>query len=201
MSIAKEGYPYIFVLFGLTLIFFVLRHHWVGVVFLILALFVTYFFRDPHRSFAGNEKQIASPADGKVISVRREDGCEALSIFLSVFDVHVNRAPMTGTITDVNYQKGKFLVAYDERASTENERNSVTMERDGYSVRFVQIAGLVARRIVFWKKEGERVSAGDRVGLIKFGSRVDVFFPEGSKIAVRVGDRVRAGETVLGELP
>lgn len=201
MSIAKEGYPYIFVLSGLTLIFFVLGYRWAGACFLVLALFVTYFFRDPSRQFTGNEKQVASPADGKVISIREENGSQALSIFLSVFDVHVNRSPLSGKITDVDYHKGKFLIAFDEKASTENERNSVTVDRDGQKVRFVQIAGLVARRIIFWKKEGDQVSTGERVGLIKFGSRVDVFFPKGSKISVHVGDRVRAGETVLGELP
>jgi phosphatidylserine decarboxylase len=123
-----------------------------------------------------------------------------VSIFLSVFDVHVNRAPSSGVIKEISFMKGKFLFAFDERASIENERNVVTLDHGGIPVRFVQIAGVVARRIVFWRKVGEALKTGERVGLIKFGSRLDVFLPPGSTITVKKGDRVIAGETIIGEL-
>jgi phosphatidylserine decarboxylase len=200
MSIAKEGFPYIAGTFILAVLSFVLGFNIVGAVLVFLALFIVFFFRDPERSFQITEGQVLSPADGKVLSVRREGDREALSIFLSIFDVHVNRAPTAGKITNIDYHRGKFLIAYDERASAENERNSITIDHSGKTVRFVQIAGLVARRIVCWKHEGDSINAGERVGLIKFGSRVDVFLPAGSKIQVRVGERVKAGATVIGEL-
>ena len=201
MSIAKEGYPYIAILGVLAIIAFIAGWKWPGLALLVLTAFVIFFFRDPDRTFEGTERQIASPADGKVVSVRQENGQEAISIFLSVFDVHINRAPISGNVTAVDYYKGKFLLAFDERASGENERNSITMEGQGHQIRFVQIAGLIARRIVCWSKPGENLAVGDRIGLIKFGSRVDVFLPAGSKIYVKRGDRVVGGKTPLGELP
>ena len=201
MRIAREGYLFIIPLFLIAILLFALKIVWAGLIFLILGSFCTFFFRDPERIFRGTEKQVASPADGRVVSIRNENNHEALSIFLSVFDVHVNRAPVSGVITEISYTKGKFLFAFDERASIENERNSVTMDHNGIVVRFVQIAGVVARRIVFWRKPAEFLNVGDRVGLIKFGSRLDVFLPPGSRITVKKGDRVRAGETVIGELP
>jgi phosphatidylserine decarboxylase len=201
MSIAKEGYPYIAILGVAAIIAFVLGWKWPGIALLVLTGFVTFFFRDPDRKFEGTARQIASPADGKVVSVRQEDGQEVISIFLSVFDVHINRAPISGKISAVDYYKGKFLLAFDERASGENERNSITMEGQGHKVRFVQIAGLIARRIVCWSKPGENLKVGDRIGLIKFGSRVDVFLPAGSKVFVKRGDRVVGGKTAIGELP
>ena len=201
MSIAKEGYPYIAILGLLAIIAFIAGWKWPGVALLVLTAFVTFFFRDPDRTFEGTARQIASPADGKVVSVRQENGQEAISIFLSVFDVHINRAPISGNVTAVDYYKGKFLLAFDERASGENERNSITMEGQGHQIRFVQIAGLIARRIVCWSRPGQNLAVGDRIGLIKFGSRVDVFLPAGSKIYVKRGDRVVGGKTPLGELP
>lgn len=166
-----------------------------------LALFTAFFFRDPERNVQASAGQVLAPADGKVLSVRNENGQEALSIFLSIFDVHINRAPIGGRITKIEYKPGKFRIAYDERASSENEQNSITIERDGTMVRCVQITGLIARRIVCWKKEGDTLAAGERIGLMRFGSRMDVFMPAGSKIQVRAGDRVRGGLTVVGELP
>ena len=201
MRIAREGYPYIISLFLIAILLFVFKFNWAGFVFLFLGAFCTFFFRDPERLFRGTEKQVAAPADGRVVSIRQENNNEALSIFLSVFDVHVNRAPVSGKITEVQYVKGKFLFAFDERASIENERNSITMDHQNIAVRCVQIAGVVARRIVCWSKVGDFLKVGDRIGLIKFGSRLDVFLPAGSKITVKKGDRVRAGETVIGELP
>jgi phosphatidylserine decarboxylase len=201
MRIAREGYPFIIPLFLIAVLMFALSIVWAGIIFLILGAFCTFFFRDPERIFHGTEKQIAAPADGRVVSVRSENNFEALSIFLSVFDVHINRAPVSGTITEILYMKGKFLFAFDDRASIENERNSVTMDHNGILVKFVQIAGVLARRIVFWRKPGDVLNVGDRVGLMKFGSRVDVILPAGSKVTVKKGDRVRGGETVIGELP
>src|SRR5688572_19678240 len=201
MSIAREGYPYIAILGVAGLIALIAGWKWPGAGLLVLAAFVTFFFRDPDRKFEGTEREVASPADGKVVSVRQENGQEAISIFLSVFDVHINRAPISGEISGIDYHKGKFLIAFDERASLENERNSITMTRKDQTVRFVQIAGLIARRIVCWRKPGENLAVGDRIGLIKFGSRVDVFLPKGSKVYVKRGDRVIGGKTPLGELP
>ena len=201
MKIAKEGFPYIAVLVLLGIAAFWVHWVWLAIVLIALALFVTFFFRDPDRTFSGNEREIASPADGKVVWIRNENGLEAISIFLSVFNVHINRAPIAGKITNVEYHKGKFLIAYDERASVENERNSITMDHNGHMVRFVQIAGLIARRIVCWRKPGETLAVGDKIGLIKFGSRVDVFLPSGSKVYVKEGDRVYGGKTALGQLP
>lgn len=169
-----------------------------GLPLFILAAFCLYFFRDPDRAVpAGNVA--VSPADGKVVVVRPEDGGTRISIFLNVFDVHVNRTPISGRITKVEYQKGKFLVASKEAASTENEMNTVTVEGDGSRVVFKQIAGLIARRIVFWKKPGDTVQRGERVGLIKFGSRVDIWFGPEWEIAVRTGERVSAASTVLAK--
>ncbi|HSE43361.1 MAG TPA: phosphatidylserine decarboxylase family protein [Acidobacteriota bacterium] len=200
MRIAREGYPYIIPLFLISILLFAFKIYWAAALFFVLASFCTFFFRDPERIFRGTEKQIAAPADGRVVSIRKEDNYEAVSIFLSVFDVHVNRAPSSGVIKEISFMKGKFLFAFDERASIENERNVVTLDHGGIPVRFVQIAGVLARRIVFWRKVGEALKTGERVGLIKFGSRLDVFLPAGSSITVKKGDRVRAGESVIGEL-
>lgn len=201
MTIAKEGYPYIAILAIPGIVALIAGWVWIGIILLGFAGFVTFFFRDPHRVFSGTDREIASPADGKVVWIRSENGLEAISIFLSVFDVHINRAPVSGLISAIEYYKGKFLIAFDERASVENERNSITMDHNGQVVRFVQIAGLIARRIVCWRRAGESLAVGEKIGLIKFGSRVDVFLPAGSKIYVKRGDRVIGGKTALGELP
>jgi phosphatidylserine decarboxylase len=199
MSIAKEGYKYVVFLAAIGVIGFGFGFPFVGLLFLALALFVLFFFRDPERIFQGGPGKVVSPADGKVVSIRKEGGQDVISIFLSVFDVHINRAPVSGTITDVQYRPGRFLVAFDERASRENEQNSITIEQDGHQLRFVQIAGLIARRIICWRRKGEKLQIGERVGLIQFGSRVDVFFPEGFKVTAQVGHKVKAGETIIGE--
>lgn len=201
MTVAKEGFPFIFGLAMPSAICLALGFPWIGGVLLALALFVAFFFRDPRRNFQPAPGQVISPADGKIVSIRQEQGQEVLSIFLSVFNVHINRAPIGGKISKIDYKPGKFLVAFDERASSENEQNSITVEDGSKAVRFVQIAGLIARRIVCWKKEGQMLAAGERIGLIRFGSRVDVFLPPGSGIRVRLGDKVKAGVTVIGELP
>ena len=163
----------------------------------LLALFCLYFFRDPERTVPDGAVAV-SPADGRVVSVKADaPGRTRVSIFLNIFDVHVNRTPISGKITSVEYQTGKFLVASREGASAQNEQNIVTVEGDGTRVVFTQIAGLIARRIVCWKKTGDLVRAGERIGLIKFGSRVDVFFGPEWDVAVNVRDRVAAGSSVI----
>lgn len=174
-------------------------------IFGLLAVFVAYFFRDPEREVPQDERLILSPADGLVVVVRPEDGNGSdggtlISIFLSVFDVHVNRTPISGTIVGTDYRRGKFLVANIERASLENEQNVITVENQYARVVFKQIAGLIARRIVCWKKKGDQVAVGERIGLIKFGSRVDVILPRQVKVLVEKGQRVKGGISILGKV-
>ncbi len=169
---------------------------WFALPLFLLGAFCAYFFRDPERlTPAGNVA--VSPADGKVVAVVPEGKDTRVSIFLNVFDVHVNRMPISGVIADVRYTKGKFLVASLESASTENEQNTVVVQGDGTTVVFKQIAGLIARRIVFNRKQGEFVRAGERVGMIKFGSRVDVIFGPEWQLQVSPGMRVSAGSSIL----
>jgi phosphatidylserine decarboxylase len=170
---------------------------WFGFPLYILAAFCAYFFRDPERPIPVGDVAV-SPADGKVVAVVAETPTQTrVSIFLNIFDVHVNRTPISGVITDVQYQKGLFLVASRDDASTRNEQNTVTIQGDGTRVIFKQIAGLIARRIVFDKKPGDIVTAGERVGLIKFGSRVDVIFGPEWVVQVSPGMRVSAASSVL----
>jgi phosphatidylserine decarboxylase len=165
---------------------------------LIVALFCLYFFRDPDRSIPSGPVAV-SPADGKVVAVKLEQptGMTRISIFLNIFDVHVNRTPISGKITGVSYHKGQFLVASKEEASSQNEQNTVTVEGDGTRVIFKQIAGLIARRIVFNKKVGDTVAAGDRIGMIKFGSRVDIELGPEWEILVKPGMHVSGGSSVI----
>ncbi len=163
----------------------------------LLALFCLYFFRDPERVVPAGRVAV-SPADGKVVQVKVEGpAATRISIFLNIFDVHVNRTPIGGRIAEVKYRKGRFLVASKERASSENEQNTVVVEGEGTRVTFSQIAGLIARRIVFNKRVGDMVTAGERIGLIKFGSRVDVVLGPEWEIEVQQGMRVQAGTSVL----
>jgi phosphatidylserine decarboxylase len=172
---------------------------------LLLAMFFLWFFRDPERQIPSVSGAVVSPGDGKVTEVASiQDGGvlrQRISIFLSVFDVHVNRSPIAGVIRDVRYQRGKFLNAMSSHSAEENEQNIVTVEGEGRTVVFKQIAGLIARRIVFNFKVGDRIECGQRVGLIKFGSRVDVLLDRDATIQVKLGDRVKGGATVLAILP
>lgn len=168
-----------------------------GIPLFLLAAFCLYFFRDPDREIPSGNVAV-SPADGKVVVVRQEGPKQMrISIFLNIFDVHVNRSPIAGKVVDVQYHRGKFLVASKAEASTENEMNTVTVEGDGSRVVFKQIAGLIARRIVCWKKVGDTIATGERFGLIKFGSRMDIILGPEWEIQVREGQRVSAGSTVL----
>jgi phosphatidylserine decarboxylase len=174
-----------------------LANPWFGLPLFILAAFCLYFFRDPERAIPAGPVAV-SPADGKVVAVKQESATQMrISIFLNIFDVHVNRAPIAGTIAEVRYSKGQFHVASREESSTENEQNVVSVRGEGTLVVFKQIAGLIARRIVFNKKLGDVVAKGERVGLIKFGSRVDVLFGPEWVVAVQPGARVSAGSSVI----
>lgn len=171
---------------------------WQGLPFFAVAAFCGWFFRDPERALPVGPVAL-SPADGRVVAVVPEaDRCTRISIFLNIFDVHVNRSPITGIITDINYQQGKFLVASRAIASAENEQNILTIRADdGTKIVVKQIAGLIARRIVCTKKPGDVVQAGERIGMIKFGSRVDVIFGPEWRVEVSPGSRVSAGSSVL----
>jgi phosphatidylserine decarboxylase len=165
-------------------------------VLLALAAFVAFFFRDPERVCPEDQLAIVSPADGRVIRIQPEEGGVRLSIFLTIFNVHVNRAPIAGTITQQEYRPGRFFVASDERASVQNEQLRITVSGER-ELTFALIAGILARRIVPWRKLGDRVSKGDRIALIRFGSRVDVMLPPGCDLLVRKGERVYSGRSII----
>ena len=197
MRIIADGIYYAcgFVLAGLALAYFL--NPWLGMTLYILAAFCLYFFRDPER-VAPPGRLIVAPADGKVVAVKELGGGETrISIFLNIFNVHVNRTPIAGKVTAVVYQKGKFLVASHEAASAENEQNTLIVENDHTRVVCRQIAGLIARRIICYKQAGERVEPAERIGYIKFGSRVDVIYGQEWTATVKVGDHVSAGSSVL----
>lgn len=200
-----DGYYYALSLVGAA----VLLGWLVGVIWalpvLVLATFFLWFFRDPEREIPQTAGAVVSPADGKVTGIWpvTENGVPQtrISIFLNVFDVHVNRSPTGGIIREVRYQVGKFGNAMNLTSAEHNEQNIVTVEGDGQRVKFKQIAGLLARRIVFRKNVGDRVERGERVGLIKFGSRVDVFLDASANLQVKIGDRVKGGSSVLAFMP
>jgi phosphatidylserine decarboxylase len=206
--IIREGLPFIIPLGIFTLIFSIVDIIWAASIFFIATCVVAWFFRNPEREFSEGEKSVISPADGEVIKIENSiesdflDGpMQKISVFMNVFDVHVNRLPYSGTVAHIQYNKGKFFSANLDKASELNERNSILIETDdGNKILTVQIAGLIARRIECWVKEGMQVRKGERFGLIRFGSRLEVFLPPDAIISVRVGDRVRAGETLIGWL-
>jgi phosphatidylserine decarboxylase len=209
MTIAREGFPLIGGFLAAAAVFFFLNLTWLGLLCSGLGIFTAFFFRDPERSPPQGSGVIISPADGRVVRVAPApptnpvgEGAQQVSIFMSVFNVHVNRAPMSGRIIAVDHRKGEFLPAFDEAASFRNEQNEVVVEADeGGRMAFTQIAGLIARRIVFRGAVGETLERGARVGLIQFGSRVDVVLPIHAQPRVTVGQRVRAGVSVIGEMP
>ena len=207
MKIAPEGLPFIAIALALAFLGAGVSMRAFGVL-LALAVFVTAFFRDPIREIPGGAGLVVSPADGKVVMIvptpaghPAGEGATQISIFLSVFDVHINRAPIAGTITDVVYNRGEFLPAFDDKASLRNEQNRAFIDGPDGRVGFTQIAGLIARRIVFRKKAGDVVGRGEQVGLIRFGSRTDLFLPKGSALRVKVGDRVSGGSSIIADLP
>jgi phosphatidylserine decarboxylase len=201
----RDGYFYAAPLIAAAILIGWLTNPAWSIVPVLLAIFFLWFFRDPDRAIPQQPGAVVSPGDGKVTDVSIVavgTGTRVrMSIFLSVFDVHVNRSPIDGTIRDVRYQKGKFLDARSPLSAEQNEQNTVTVEGEDQTVVFKQIAGLLARRIVFNPKIGDCVARGQRIGLIKFGSRVDVMFDSAAKLNVKVGDRVQGGATVLALLP
>jgi phosphatidylserine decarboxylase len=206
--IAHEGYP--FIVFSLVITIFIafLGIGWLAILFVFITFFIVWFFRNPERSFQEEEKVLISPADGKIIKIENVEvngtisgRFKKISIFMNVFNVHVNRAVYSGKIETINYLEGKFFSANLDKASLDNERNEIMIRsEDGHSIWMVQIAGLIARRIVCWVNVGTTIKKGERFGLIRFGSRVDVYLPEDSQISVKLRDNVKAGQTVLGYL-
>jgi len=203
----KEGYWFglpLLVIGGVSLSFGSALGITIGAVLVFLALFVFYFFRNPDRKIPMEPGVVVSPADGRVVVVKDEANAgrpgKRISIFLAVWNVHVNRSPAAGTITRLEYKPGKFLAAWAEKASLENEQNVFTLSSEYGEIVFKQIAGWVARRVVSWKKAGDTVGRGELVGLVRFGSRVDLWLPEGAEIAVKVGDNVKGGSSVIARM-
>jgi len=200
----RDGYLYAVALFAVAaLLGWLTRPPW-AIIPCLLAFFFLWFFRDPERTIPQDAGAVVSPGDGKVTDVSTvaagNEKQTRVSIFLNVFDVHVNRSPIAGVVREVRYQRGQFLNAMNTLSADKNEQNIVTLEGDGQRVVFKQIAGLLARRIVFYPKVGDRLERGQRVGLIKFGSRVDVVLDTSARVNVKIGDRVKGGASVLAYL-
>jgi len=173
-----------------------------AVVLFILAAFICFFFRNPERAIPEGNNLVVSPADGKVVRISKgTDGEQTISIFLNIFNVHVNRSPISGELKQLEYKRGRFKAAFDDEASRVNEQNVLTIQGEGIRVIVRQIAGLIARRVICWKRPGSTLQRGERIGLIRFGSRVDVVMPGHVKVLVNVGDRVKGGSSILGEHP
>ena len=207
--IAREGYPFIALFAFVTLVFALLGWAFLTLILLGLTLFTVYFFRNPERVVPVGEKLLIAPADGKIIYVGDaledrylKENVTKISIFMNVFNVHVNRVPCSGKVVEMFYSKGQFLNASLDKASNENEQAGILLETDsGQRILFVQIAGLIARRIVTYPVIGDLLERGMRYGLIRFGSRVDIYLPKSCDIQVTLGEKTIAGETVLGTLP
>lgn len=208
VPIAREGLPFILAAMFSTLIAAVLGWAVVSILLLALTFLIAHFFRDPERVCSAGETEIVSPADGRIISVKKVPSVRFLnkpalkiSIFMSILDVHVNRVPISGSLEGLHYRKGRFLAANHAQASEENEQNWLWIKSNsGLDVVITQVAGLIARRIVCWPKIGDRLVQTERFGMIRFGSRMDVYVPENSEILVFQGNHVYAGETVLCRL-
>src|SRR5205807_10242161 len=200
-SMVKEGYYFGVPPLALGGVGYLLHWYAAAAVLVFLALFIFSFFRDPERVIPSEPGAVVSLGDGRVVVVTDEENAgkpgKRVSIFLAVWNVHVNRSPVAGTITNMEYRPGKFLAAMRGRASVENEQNVFTLSTEAGEMVFKQIAGLIARRVVSWKKEGEKVARGERIGLVRFGSRVDVWVPKEAEILVKVGDNVNGGSSVL----
>ena len=196
----KEGFPFV----GITLliaIIFAFFQLWIGVaIFVLLTLFMAYFFRNPHRNIPTEPNIIVAPADGRVTRVEENEQGKFISIFLSPLDVHVNRSPIEGKVKKINYVFGKKMPATSNNASLINERNSLLIEGEKISVTCTQIAGIVARRIVCWSKEGDNLKRGELFGLIKFSSRTDLQMPANVDLLVKVDDKVKGGETIIARI-
>lgn len=208
IPVAAEGWPFILPLAIVTALLFAFGWKNVGSVSLALTLFVLFFFRDPERRIPEGEKVVVSPADGKVIVIKDiyepttlKQEVKQISIFLSVFNVHVNRAPIGGAIEDVKYHPGTFHVASADKASLDNEQTAMVITNGKQKILVKQIAGLIARRIVCYAKPGDAIKKGERYGLIRFGSRVDIFLPKTVELKVKLGDRIKGAQDIIGVLP
>jgi phosphatidylserine decarboxylase len=202
----RDGYIYGFSLLAVAVVLAWATGYWAwGIAPVLLAVFFLWFFRDPQRTIPSGPGLIVSPADGLVtetIQISTPEGPrQRISIFLSVFDVHVNRSPISGVLTNIRYQKGQYVNAMNPACAECNEQNIVAVRGEGMDVTFKQIAGLLARRIVFRPREGDRLERGQRVGMIKFGSRTDVIFPAEAELRVKTGQRVKGGESILAAMP
>ena len=201
----KEGYYFGLPPLALGALAFVLRWTIAGAILVFLAAFIFYFFRDPERFIPTDPAAVVSPADGRVVVVTDEENVgrpgKRISIFLAIWNVHVNRSPAAGTITSLKYSPGKFSAAMRECASADNEQNVISLSTDAGDLAFKQIAGLIARRVVCWKKAGDRVARGERIGLVRFGSRADLWLPRDSELLVKVGDHVAGGSSVVALWP
>jgi len=207
LPVAREGLPFMIAGVALAIIMGVFHLVFLALVISMITLFVVYFFRDPERSPVGNERAVLTPADGKILSVDKLDKGDhnfkhssiKISIFMSIFNAHINRIPIRGKVLDISYTPGKFFSANMDKASKYNEHNIITLEMDDdKKIVFVQIAGLIARRVACWVKERDNVEAGKRFGLIRFGSRLEVYLPANSEVTVQKGQKVKAGQTVIG---
>ncbi len=206
--IASGGYPFIILSLATTVFIAFFGIGWLTILFAFITFFIIWFFRNPERYFQEEEKAVISPADGSIIKIEDVEvngtisgKFKKISIFMNVFNVHVNRAAYAGEIEAIHYHEGKFFSANLDKASLDNERNEIKIRtEDGRFIWVVQIAGLIARRIVCWVNIGNKVQKGERIGMIRFGSRVEVFMPPDSRISVKLKDKVKGGETVLGYL-
>ena len=209
LPVAREGLPFIAVGLFLTILFTLFGLEILTLLAGLLTVFIIFFFRDPARRSQVSDKTVLTPADGTILRVQHfEDDDNPLgeptikiSVFMSLFNVHVNRIPIMGRVSEIIYHSGKFFSAHLDKASEKNEKNLIALQTgDGRKIVFVQIAGLIARRIVCWIKEGDHVKTGQRFGLIRFGSRLDIYLPKDTRVTVRPRAKVKAGESVLGYL-
>jgi phosphatidylserine decarboxylase len=200
LRLVKESIPYILVPAVLALVAAAVGYWYVSGVFIVVALFMAFFFRHPNRVPPSDPDVVVSPADGRVTRIEPQSPGTVVSIFLSPLDVHINRSPIPGRIVDMLYSRGKFLIATNEQASLVNEQNALTIEGEKITVVCKQIAGILARRIVVWKRAGDYLGLGEPFGMIKFSSRTDIWLPENVRVTVKVGDRVRGGITVIGRI-
>jgi phosphatidylserine decarboxylase len=205
MKVAKEAYALIIPTILIIIVFSLLKIVVVSIIVFVFLCFTIYFFRDPERKFSDEQGSIISPADGKIVTLDEVDAPDKsgkkmrrVGIFMSIFDVHINRSPFQGTINLLKYNKGKFLNALNDKSSEKNENNIIGIDIGGETIFVKQIAGIIARRIVCRVKIDDEIQKGKRLGMIKFGSRVEAYLPIGSNITVKLGDKVKAGESIIG---
>ncbi len=205
--LAKEGWPFIIISVFMTILVWYLGCFWIALPFILISIFIIQFFRDPKRDIPSEANAVLAPADGRVICIEKShdeyQNIEALkiSIFMNVFNVHSNRSPVDGEVTFLRYNPGKFVNADFDKASTENERNGIVIKlANGQSISVVQVAGLIARRILCYTNVGKILSRGERYGFIRFGSRVDVYLPLDTKVLVSIGQKVSASDTIIAKL-